>query len=464
MSFVEYHDPDGLFPLISKQLHDHLPLKNLHWTSSTGIVHAIDSLYIDFVLDGQVKGAGSSSEASRRHQLPGLRQTPFLKLFLLRCDDKDAYKTFKRDALRSWLDTATIPSIRHSRSSIKQGNHDAFEWLVIHVVLPNTLAATEPRWTRDSDSEIDLLKEKFAGGTHWPRKRPRSILERLRADFNHTTKSAPDRIGQVRLKKDEVPLDVGPELPPATPSSYSETAKERDNAWLDVVAKVKLLILRSFDLRVTQYEDDLQVKEVQRSLPGWNFCTFFILKEGLARAFESIGLVVDALRAYEELLVELDQLVDKHFQGQTASEGPTTFARYTREYSDLVCKLLESTDVSKIAHPAQSALQRPLDSTRKNYRELIVANDISVFDFKCYVHSRKIELLMRLGKPRAQTSVNSEVTNGAHGADRDTKNAASSEEYEDLAILADLARFGSDSIPILARLLRDDLSHWFVLT
>jgi hypothetical protein len=37
-------------------------------------------------------------------------------------------------------------------------------------------------------------------------------------------------------------------------------------------------IITSFDAQVQQYQDDTRRLDLQRQMPGWNYCTFFILK------------------------------------------------------------------------------------------------------------------------------------------------------------------------------------------
>lgn len=49
-------------------------------------------------------------------------------------------------------------------------------------------------------------------------------------------------------------------------------------AWTDLIAKLKDGILTTFDAYVAAREEEIKKSESQRMLPGWNFCTFFILK------------------------------------------------------------------------------------------------------------------------------------------------------------------------------------------
>jgi hypothetical protein len=49
-------------------------------------------------------------------------------------------------------------------------------------------------------------------------------------------------------------------------------------AWGDTITKIKEGLLFAFDSAVSLREDDVKRSESQRQMPGWNFCTFFILK------------------------------------------------------------------------------------------------------------------------------------------------------------------------------------------
>lgn len=54
--------------------------------------------------------------------------------------------------------------------------------------------------------------------------------------------------------------------------------KDNPTVWADLITKVKEGVLSSFDAALTQREDEVRRSEGQRQMPGWNFCTFFILK------------------------------------------------------------------------------------------------------------------------------------------------------------------------------------------
>ena len=248
----------------------HLPLRNLHWKAPTRPLRSIDSLHVDLVPSpesAQAAGAASSAVASgqgtpkrtteeifrapnkekeRRHQIPGLRQTPYLRIYLLRCDDSDTYKSTARKLVREWVKDHTPPS--QSSTANTQENHDAYEWMILHVVLPNTSAASQPH---GSSSTATGEKEKSGPASRWTRGTT-TLLEKLRADFNVSSKSAPDRVAQIRVPKERVPPHMIPAAPPASSPVINEGPQEQDRAWADVIARFKVLILLSFDLRTRQ--------------------------------------------------------------------------------------------------------------------------------------------------------------------------------------------------------------------
>ncbi|KAF4554011.1 Trafficking protein particle complex subunit 10-like protein [Elsinoe fawcettii] len=428
---IEYHDPSGVFSLLQGELEGRLPLRNLNWKSPSRPLRNIDALHVDFVPDavtsggnsgaGALSGAsgnlqrstsvrssrktsgdlwggsrppghrsvsqpvGDSSTKERRHQIPGLRETPYLRLFILRCDDKESYKAEHRQQLKDWVKRISPPTQSTSALS-KHNNHDAFEWMIIHVVLPDTQAASEPRWTA-AKSDPDELAERSKNKTKWTGKGTTTVFDKVRADFFPSSKHALERVAQIRLPKNVVPPSFLPKT--LVPTQLFETPQEQENAWQDLVAKFKTLILQSFDLRVGQYEEDIREKEAQRALPGWNFCTFFTLKETLARGFESVGLVEDALAIYDELAAGLD----------TTTNDNTAFLG---DMGPLRRELMNLSSLGGDSDPDAHSrilelLDSPLDISRKDYRNLIVSSTISLFDFHTYIFARQRLLIYRIG-------------------------------------------------------------------
>ncbi|KAI5859608.1 trafficking protein particle complex subunit 10 [Durotheca rogersii] len=505
---VEYFDPHDVFKLLAPGLVPRLPLRNLHWQSHAGPLRSIDTLHVELLRSGDRNavsspttststsqgldsattrddgfqtqiGATQSSDAVdqtanrintpiRRHQIPGLRRTPYLKVLLVRCDDNDSYKGHVRQEIRDWIKNH-IPSSSSKKSTAE--NHDAFEWLIVHVVIPNTVAATQPR---DSGS----IAEKASAPSRW---RPGSstLLEKMRSDFNTSSKGTTERLAQIRIGVNDVPYDSLPRVVPAVPSGYTESEQETENSWTDLISKFRSLILSSFDLRVSQYEEDIKEKDSQRSLPGWNFCTFFILKEGLARGFESVGLVEDALVVYDELSVGLDMVVEDRVAGRPRSAANALLS-YTKELKQIALKAraaiigVEYDDDDEQVVDLQSSQPEsaqpkdlyddiPISSTKKPYRDMIVANNVSVFDFRCYIFARQISLLLRLGnawstREELLAKLKEQQESVLHGvAPRAPPPKQKEDEHEDLNMLAEICRRTLEFIPTLSQVMRDDV-------
>lgn len=74
---------------------------------------------------------------------------------------------------------------------------------------------------------------------------------------------------------------------------------DNPTAWAELVNKVKDGVLSAFDATVTQREEEVKRSESQRTMPGWNFCTFFILKVGWSIvATPVLILILDGLNPY----------------------------------------------------------------------------------------------------------------------------------------------------------------------
>ncbi|KAJ4362107.1 hypothetical protein N0V95_001564 [Ascochyta clinopodiicola] len=454
---VEYHDPSGVFPLVQEDLAARLPLRNLHWKAHTRPLRSIDSLHVDLVPSKET-AQDAAKEKERRHQIPGLRRTPYLKVFLLRCDDSETYKSTARKQLREWIKDHTPPA--QSSSASTQENHDAYEWMIIHVVLPDTPAASQPR---GSGSAAVGEKEK-GGATSVFKRASTTILEKIRADFNIASKSAPDRIAQVRLKKERIPPQMLPATGSVTPPSAAETQQEHNGAWTDVITKFKTLILSSFDLRVSQYEEDIRKNDAQRSFPGWNFNTFFVLKEGLARGFESAGLVDDALLGYDELSIGLDTVI----RDQTTDGSALQMLDHSEDLYEQVVKVLQQSqeDNGKSEDYVHFHDDKPIDAQKKDYRGLILANNISIFEFRVYIFARQMSILLRMGNSQSaradlanklQPRPNASVTQKSIDDSQLGTKSSQSIDTEDLLSLAELCTRALNFITFAGRLLREDL-------
>ena len=330
------------------------------------------------------------SRKERRHQFPGLRRTPYLKVYLLKCADVDSYRASSRKVLRDWVKDHT-PSAQSSSQLDKQENHDAFEWLIVHVLPPPTDGSP--------GTKSDGVAEKRPTSSRWPSRSSTSVIEKIRADFNGSSKHTTDRVAQIQLTEYSADESV----------QVRRQSQDDQNGWSDLASKLKSLILASFGLRVSQYEEDIKEKEMQRSLPGWNFNTFFVLKEGLAMGFENMGLLEDALTVYRELAVGLAAVLDGQEEDKADNQQTTHFSLCTDELKAAFEQALTinrrngETGNENIRSTLDLGAM-VLDTDRKPFRNLILESNISIFDFQSYVFARQMTLLLRLANATFQIS------------------------------------------------------------
>jgi hypothetical protein len=383
--------------------------------------------------DNEIRRSASRNRGprkERRHQIPGLRNTPYLKVYILRCDDNDSYKNTQRKLLREWITT-------HATTE-KADNHDAFEWLILHVVLPGTPAAQQPRSSSSASNS--------GGGSRWMKGGSMTLLDKIRSDFNGSTAKV-DRVAQIRIPPTHPDLQtLSPPVAPTAAAMTPESPLESETSWLDLVAKLKSRILASFDARVTQYEEDVRERDSQRKLPGWNFCTFFVLKEGLARAFESVGLVEDALVLYDELGFGLEAIVRDQEKGEVMGGSFIAWTKEGLHWIEEARKCLMARKLGEGEPVDEVEEENPIASDKKPYRELILSNEISVFDFRCYLFARQATLLLRLGRRNGESAVQEAAIPPSGEQDGD-----------DLLKLAEVCWRGIEFVTTVARVLRSDL-------
>ncbi|CAG8444801.1 5577_t:CDS:10 [Ambispora gerdemannii] len=186
----------------------------------------------------------------------------------------------------------------------------------------------------------------------------------------------------------------------------SDNDSEDLEAWQDTISKIKEGILSSFDQHVMQYEDDIRRFDAQRTKPGWNYCTFFIWKEGLAQSFEIMNLHEDALLQYDELEASFFQVL----KGVAVKFGTGKECEYN-EVGTISNRALAWFGHFGGKEPKDDSA-KILDVKKKPYRDLIMQNEISVFDFRNYLFARQCQLLGRLHRPieicrRAQIFISS---------------------------------------------------------
>ena len=204
---IQCTDPDNLLETFEGRLSTRTPLRNLHWKSSTRPLRSIPSLNISLVRKETAQNATQSG--ARRHQIPGLRETPYVKLYLLRCDDKESYKESARKEIKQWIKENTME--KESKTTLRnQEHHDAYEWMIIHVVIPGTTAASQPKSSKHISLETSDSTDSVNSKSKWTGKSTSTIFDKLRADFN-SSKSPLPRVAQVRItEKGKPPVALSP--------------------------------------------------------------------------------------------------------------------------------------------------------------------------------------------------------------------------------------------------------------
>ncbi|KAF9466293.1 trafficking protein particle complex subunit 10 [Collybia nuda] len=240
-----------------------------------------------------------------------LLEKPLLNIYIVVCQNTDieGYRTTVKKQIRDW----------HSVITMRKNQ----EWLILHIVKPDAKAPS---------GNFFQLKG--------------SVYEKIKADFNSEKR---ERCVQV--------------------SWSSET--DNPAVWAEFMNKVKDGVLSAFDSAVLQREEEVKRSESQRQMPGWNFCTFFILKESLANSFDGVCLFEDAYNQYDEL--------------------ETTFYQVLKEKN--------LSWFGTLINPSDGDDSSPLLSvSKKPYRDLILANTISIFDLRIYLLSRQCQLLAQKGR------------------------------------------------------------------
>ncbi|KAG5639493.1 hypothetical protein H0H81_000633 [Sphagnurus paluster] len=245
-------------------------------------------------------------------QIPvSILEKPLLNIYIVVCQNTDVegYRMAVKKQIKDWQ---SLVMTRKNQ-----------EWLIVHIIRPDA---------RTQTGNFFQLKG--------------SVFEKIKTDFNTEKR---ERCVQVAWS-------------PET---------DAPAVWAELINKIKEGLLSAFDSAVSQREEEVKKSEGQRQMPGWNFCTFFILKESLASSFEGVNLFEDAYIQYDEL--------------------ETSFYQVLKEKN--------LSWFGTLINPVSGDDSAPLLSvTRKSYRDLILANTISVFDFRIYLLSRQCELLAHRGR------------------------------------------------------------------
>ncbi|WWC85913.1 uncharacterized protein L201_000783 [Kwoniella dendrophila CBS 6074] len=317
-SIPNHSQSNQILLLAIQGIKKHLPLRNLHWKSSTRTsLKTIQEVEVNLIELGESSTNPSNNPNNHFSSSDGLSvlDNPLVNLCLVVCEDAEIYKIQTKSFIRDWLSLLAARRTPHAP-------------LIVLVNPPNP------------SGQISGSSGKSVWG------KDKGILGKLKTDFNVGKR---DRCVQLNL-----PL-------PGT----NDPA-----AWPELINKLKESLVSAFDQAIIEREEEVKRGESQRLNVGWNFCTWFLLKESLANSFESVNLPEDSLIIYEELEASFFQVLKEqnlnYFGNGLSKLGGSSFGD-------------DSLPI--------------LDTTQKPYRELIRNSQISIFDFRIYLFARQGKLL-----------------------------------------------------------------------
>lgn len=120
-------------------------------------------------------------------------------------------------------------------------------------------------------------------------------------------------------------------------------------------------------------DEEIRKMDLQRTLPGWNYCKFFLVKEEKILLLLSLGMTVEALVAYDELEATLFDILDSSSESDSATFASILPPRELIAGSDLY------------------------DLESKPYRHMMQHSEISLYEFGVYLFSSQSAILIESG-------------------------------------------------------------------
>ncbi|KNC53179.1 uncharacterized protein AMSG_09259 [Thecamonas trahens ATCC 50062] len=306
-----YADPGGAMAVIAPRLEAHMPFRNVICTSidnKSGMY--IGSVSVTLSRETPDLDGGRNSLSQYWHLLPVLR------IFVLTCETADTYKRDHRQELKSWLTrVAALPVPAH--------------WLVLHSL------------TSKIKSDLAPFVPKTSGGPRLVQ----LVLDAHEREWLDRARGAPQG------------SRPSPLASPPNARKYEELTTE-----------LAAGLMAGFNARILAFR--AEISHITASIgPGWNYCRFFVVKEGLALLYEQASLHIKALEIYEHLSGMHRSGEVPHTPGVLDTFGTVDF--------DLAAQLF-----------TLSALP---------YRGLMFESKISLLEFHVYVTGRRVALLASLG-------------------------------------------------------------------
>ncbi|KAJ2758124.1 hypothetical protein H4S06_002848, partial [Coemansia sp. BCRC 34490] len=305
-------DVGQIWPRIEKEFRARLPLRNLIWKGGiTQTARFVEQLNVKVSVAGETEETKDSDKEIMSATVPSLATNPLLNIYLLETLETDAvdmYKSVIRPRVKNWV----------SKVTQRKGE----EWVIVY--LPNA-------------AEI----QRMATTTKFLNMRA-SVFDKLKSDFQ--TKKDTDRV--IMLRPDMI------------------------ESWNATFLALKDRTVQALEDQVGSMAEEIRHLDSNRMMPGWNYCKFFIVKEGLVTTYRLMGLHAEALAQYDELEAVYFELLNSHRLSWFSKFGG---GQPGDDFTDL------------------------LDDKRKPYHKQMAESSITVFDFRIYLFGRQCHLLIDMG-------------------------------------------------------------------
>lgn len=170
---------------------------------------------------------------------------------------------------------------------------------------------------------------------------------------------------------DRVRSDMQPPKKESQGEHVAILRPELIESWNSVFLVIRDRVVSALENKVSGMAEEIRKMDANRMMPGWNYCRFFVFKEGLVNLYRLMGLREEALAQYDELEALFIQLLESNNLSWFSSFGGSATGD---DFIDL------------------------LDPTKKEYHSMMVQNTISLFDFRIYLFGCQCQLLVGMEK------------------------------------------------------------------
>mmetsp|Transcript_31805 Transcript_31805/g.95623 ORF Transcript_31805/g.95623 Transcript_31805/m.95623 type:complete len:1345 (+) Transcript_31805:226-4260(+) len=358
-SITVWATPPELYPVFIEQLEEQLPLRSVKWWDATEKkTNLIPELPLKIVKH-RLPSAGGA-QAARTPTAAGIGvigssaeslaaaaaiaaaaaaepfggdpveepDRPLVHVAVVQCDDSSAYRNQLKERLSEWQASLSV-------------YRSAPNWLIV-----NVSAKALPK----GKQRLSLFD---------------TVYDKIKADFGGKTDA--DRCLQLRAEAGPITAEL----------------------WVEVLGRLETELLSSFKVRAEYLERLIKAStDAFVDLPepsDTDFCIFFLLKDTLGRAFESLGLLQQAVAQYDELERLFEQYLDK---GDSLRNGTARSETMWLTWFHAKCR----------AGCVQGApIGVELDGA--NFRMHVRSKNVVVFEMRQYILHRQTSLLFALGEP-----------------------------------------------------------------